>query len=186
MWAKLTGGMLLLVLLQFALLAWIGHPRIRNPWSWVASATAGLGMALVIAGLAWWWRFVVRTPSERSRAVRSARERWLAADDPADSDAKTLAVATVVAEWFHGAAIASWALLTSAAALPTMMIQVIGPSAPLRVALAAWFVAMLVAAPNRSRRESYALARLRAAGLTEDEARTLWHRALELARARPN
>ena len=187
LWTSLQFGVVLMMGLMVGLHeSGLGRPTKPVAGAWLGYVFAAIAVSLVGAGTSVYVRFVVREPTERNRGARLAREKLLAVDTTSDPDAKSLEIASILAGELRGAQILSWALQESGALLAAMTINFSGSFPPVVGVVVVWWLAMLFAAPTASRRERYAIARLRVAGLTEEQGRTLWTRALELVRDRPN
>lgn len=184
LWAVMQGNLVLVLGVAAVGNRFVTPERVDG--AWFAPMLACLTLLLEFAGAMAFVRTIVAPPGESNRAAARARERLRAAGSAATSDATVLDVAGVLAGEFRSAAMVAWALLEAGGLLVAIGIYLAGPQPLLLVALPFWMVAAAFTAPVPTRTENFAALRLRAGGLSEEQGRTLWNRALELARSRPN
>jgi len=182
-WGALQGGVaLLLGIMVLQLEVVFGHPLMQPSFLWFANVFAGIAVVPVVAGAVVHWRLVRGEPGDNSRGVRRVRELLVDANGSKDPDADALAIAIALESDFRGASILSWALGEGGALLCAISFLLCGyQPAPVSV-FALWFLSMLIAAPTRPLRESFRVSRLRGAGLTDEQARTLLARADSILR----
>jgi hypothetical protein len=177
-WGALQAGVVLLLgimVLQLKLV--IGHPVLPTSQAWFANVFAGIGALPVVAGAVVHWRLVRGEPGDDSRSVRRVRAMLVDANRSKDPDALALAIAGALENDFRGASILSWAMGEGGALLSAISFCLCGFQ-PVPVAVfALWYLSMLFAAPTRALRDSFRVSRLRVAGLTDEQVRTLLARA---------
>jgi len=183
LWGALQGGVLLLLgIAVLELEVVVGHPFLQPSLRWFANVFAGIAALPVLAGLFVHWRLVRGEPGESHRSVQRIRKLLVDANSSSDPDGDAIAAAVALDNGFRGAALLSWAMGEGGALLCAISFLLCGfQPAPVTV-LALWYASMLIAAPTRALVTSYGVTRLRVAGLTEEQARTLLARADELAR----
>lgn len=174
LWGSLQAGIALLIGIAVVDLTVVyGHPFLPPSMRWFADVLAGIAALPVLGGIFVHWRFVRREPDENHRSVRRLRELLAGASASSDPDGDAIAVAVAIAGGFRGASILSWAMGEGGAMLCAISFLLCGfQPAPLAV-FALWVVSMQLHAPTRAIGTAYGVARLRLAGLTEEQARTL-------------
>jgi hypothetical protein len=187
LWGALHAGVVTLFVVMLLVDRFLPHGRRLPPsMSWFSYVLGGMAIVPVAAGAAAHWRFVRSEPSEHSGIVRRVRERLLAAGKGIDADALALEVVAALAGEFRGRAILAWALAEGGALLAVISIPLFGLKPPAAVVLAVWAVVGLFTAPTDGRREAFDLARLRHAGLTGEQARTLRAHAVAAVAGAPS
>jgi hypothetical protein len=178
LWGSLQGGVVLLFGITVLLLKFlVGHPLLPASSAWFADVFAGIAALPVLAGVFVHWKWVRGEPGENQRIVRRIRRLLGEANASSDPEGDAIAIAVVLENDFRGASILSWAMGEGGALLCAISFMLCGyQPAPVAV-FALWFLSMLIAAPTRALRDSFRVPRLRLAGLTDEQARTLLARA---------
>jgi hypothetical protein len=178
LWGALQGGVLTMLgitVLQLKFL--VGHPLLPASSWWFADVFAGIAALPVLAGVFVHWKWVRCAPDDDDRSVRRIRELLADATASSDPEGDALAVAVALENGFRGASILSWALGEGGALLATISFMLCGFHPTPVAVFALWYLSMLVAAPTRALGSTYGVSRLRLAGLTDEQARTLLARA---------